>query len=112
MRKTKELDHHLKHIINQVPVKLEQFETSKEQQIGYYLGYWATDAPNNITEKQSEKIFKKMNKIMDNNPNVVYVQKRMKNIEIGTWSEYGEQAPQTITGYEYYAIKRQYGQKI
>ena len=47
-----------------------------------------------------------MVKIMNNNPNVVFVQKRMKPIEVGTWSEYGEQEASTILGYEYYAIKR------
>ena len=38
MRKTKELDHHLKHIINNVPINLEKFETSKEKKITYYTG--------------------------------------------------------------------------
>ena len=33
MRKTKELDHHLKHIINNVPIKLERFEDSKEKKL-------------------------------------------------------------------------------
>lgn len=106
MRKTKELDHHLKHIINNVPIKLERFEDSKEKKLCYYTGNWATDVAANFTEKQSEKIFKKMAKIMKNNPNVMFVQKRMRPIQIGTWSEYGEQEASTILGYEYYAIKR------
>ena len=100
MRKTKELDHHLKHIINQVPISLEKFENNKEKKITYYTGNWATDVMNNFTEKQSEKIFKKMNKIMNNNPNI------MKPIKVGSWSEYGEQEPYEITGFEYIAIKR------
>ena len=74
MRKTKELDHHLKHIINNVPIKLEQFETNSEKKMTYYTGNWSTDVANNFTEKQSEKIFKKMKKIMDNNPNIVFTQ--------------------------------------
>ena len=44
---------------------------------------------NNFTEKQSEKIFKTMSKYM-NNSNLQFFQKKNKNIEIGTWSEYGE----------------------
>jgi|TARA_B100000242_G_C42882212_1_gene409350 hypothetical protein len=106
MRKTKELDHHLKHIINQVPISLEKFENNKEKKITYYTGNWATDVMNNFTEKQSEKIFKKMNKIMNNNPNIMFLQKRMKPIKVGSWSEYGEQEPYEITGFEYIAIKR------
>ena len=106
MRKTKELDHHLKHIINQVPINLEKFENNKEKKITYYTGNWATDVAANFTEKQSEKIFKKMNKIMANNPNIVFTQRRMKPIQVGSWSEYGEQEPHTITGFEYIAMKR------
>ena len=106
MRKTKELDHHLKHIINNVPINLEKFIDSNKSKVTYYTGNWAKDVLDNFTEKQSEKIFKKMAKIMNNNPNVVFVQKRMKPIEVGTWSEYGEQEASTILGYEYYAIKR------
>tara|TARA_B100001057_G_scaffold148624_1_gene148560 strand:- start:1973 stop:2293 length:321 start_codon:yes stop_codon:yes gene_type:complete len=106
MRKTKELDHHLKHIINNVPISLEKFENNKEKKITYYTGNWATDVANNFTEKQSEKIFKKMSKIMDNNPNLMFVQKRMTNIKVGSWSEYGEQEPYDITGFEYIAIKK------
>ena len=106
MRKTKELDHHLKHIINNVPIKLEQFETNSEKKMTYYTGNWSTDVANNFTEKQSEKIFKKMKKIMDNNPNIVFTQKRMKPIEVGTWSEYGEQEAHSIPGFEYIVMKR------
>ena len=106
MRKTKELDHHLKHIINSVPINLEKLENNKEKKITYYTGNWATDVMNNFTEKQSEKIFKKMNKIMDNNPNIMFLQKRMKPISVGSWSEYGEQEPYDITGFEYIAIKK------
>ena len=47
-----------------------------------------------------------MNKIMANNPNIVFTQRRMKPIEVGSWSEYGEQEPHTITGFEYIAMKR------
>ena len=106
MRKTKELDHHLKHIINQVPISLEKFENNKEKKITYYTGNWATDVMNNFTEKQSEKIFKKIKKMMSSNPNIMFVQKRMTPIHVGSWSQYGEQEPHDITGFEYIAIKR------
>ena len=68
MRKTKELDHHLKHVINNVPIKLERFEDSKDKKLCYYTGNWATDVAANFTEKQSEKIFKKM----CHNPSIIF----------------------------------------
>ena len=105
MRKTKELDHHLKHIINNVPIKLEQFESSSEKKMTYYTGNWSTDVANNFTEKQSEKIFKTMSKYMNNN-SLQFFQKKNKNIEIGTWSEYGENAPESISSYDYIVIRR------
>ena len=105
MRKTKELDHHLKHVINNVPIKLERFEDSKDKKLCYYTGNWATDVLNNYTEKQSEKIFKKMSKYMTNK-DLMFVQRKNKNIEIGTWSEYGENPPETISSYDYIIIRR------
>ena len=105
MRKTKELDHHLKHIINNVPINLEKFETSKDKKITYYTGNWATDVAANFTEKQSEKIFKTMSKYMNNN-DLQFFQKKNKNIEIGTWSEYGENEPESISSYDYIVIRR------
>ena len=106
MRKTKELDHHLKHIINNVPINLEKFIDSNESKVTYYTGNWAKDVLDNFTEKQSEKIFKKINKMMSANPDIMFVQKRMKPIHVGSWSQYGEQEPHDITGFEYIAIKR------
>ena len=105
MRKTKELDHHLKHVINNVPIKLERFEDSKDKKLCYYTGNWATDVSNNFTEKQSEKIFKTMSKYMNNN-SLQFFQRKNKNIEIGTWSEYGENEPESISSYDYIIIKR------
>ena len=35
-----------------------------------------------------------------------FFQKRNANIEIGTWSEYGENEPQTITSFEYIVIRK------
>jgi|SRR5210317_72503 predicted transcriptional regulator len=106
MRKVKELDHHLKSIIDNVPTKIMDFRDKKlESKMTYYTGNWATDVMNNYTEKQSEKIFKKMSKIMDD-PNLAFFQKRNKDIKIGTWSEYGEQSPETITSFEYIVMRK------
>jgi len=104
-RKSKELDHYLKTVINGVPKKLDYFMNGNENKMIYYTGNWATDVMNNFTEKQSEKIFKTMTKYMDN-PNVQFFQKKNKNIEIGTWSEYGENEPESISSYDYIIIKR------
>ena len=105
MRKSKELDHHLKSIIDAVPAKLEKFANGMDKKMTYYTGNWQTDVLNNYTLKQSEKIFKKMSKFMDN-PNLQFFQKRNKPIEIGTWSEYGEQKPETIYSYEYIVVRK------
>ena len=104
-RKSKELDHYLKSVINSVPTKLESFMSSEDKKMTYYTGNWATDVLNNYTEKQSEKIFKKMSKFMDDS-NFSFVQKKNKDIEVGTWSEYGEQEAETISSYEYIIIRR------
>ena len=57
-RKSKELDHYLKTVINSVPKKLDNFIDSTDKKMTYYTGNWSTDVANNFTEKQSEKIFK------------------------------------------------------
>ncbi|QOI69120.1 hypothetical protein Mosig_00159 [Pelagibacter phage Mosig EXVC030M] len=105
VRKSKELDHYLKSVISGVPKKLDHFINSNETKMTYYTGNWATDVLNNFTEKQSEKIFKNMAKYMDKD-NVQFFQKKNKNIEIGTWSEYGENEPESITSYDYIIVKR------
>tara|TARA_Y100000004_G_scaffold146937_1_gene167954 strand:- start:395 stop:727 length:333 start_codon:yes stop_codon:yes gene_type:complete len=104
-RKSKELDHYLKSVISSVPKKLDDFVMSDDKSMTYYTGNWATDVLNNYTEKQSEKIFKTMSKHMDN-PNLQFFQRKNKNIEIGTWSEYGEQEPETIFSYDYIVVRR------
>ena len=63
-KKSKELDHYLKSVINSVPKKLDDFVSSNDTKMTYYTGNWATDVLNNYTEKQSEKIFKTMSKFM------------------------------------------------
>ena len=105
MRKSKELDHHLKSIIDAVPAKIEKFANGMDKKMTYYTGNWQTDVLNNYTLKQSEKIFKKMSKFMDDE-RLAFVQKRNKDITIGTWSEYGEQPGETISSFEYIVMRR------
>ena len=37
---------------------------------------------------------------------IIFFQKKNKDIEIGTWSEYGENEPESISSYDYIIIKR------
>lgn len=104
-RKSKELDHYLKSIISGVPKKIDHFTNGKDKQMTYYTGNWSTDVCNNFTEKQSEKIFKNMSKYM-NRGDLQFFQRRNKDINIGTWSEYGENEPETITSFEYIIIRK------
>tara|TARA_Y100000004_G_C8778830_1_gene354030 strand:- start:179 stop:511 length:333 start_codon:yes stop_codon:yes gene_type:complete len=104
-RKSKELDHYLKAVITKVPEQINRFIDGKKPKMTYYTGNWATDVANNFTEKQSEKIFKTMAKLMDN-PNIIFTQRKNKNIEIGTWSEYGENPPESISSYDYIVLRR------
>ena len=104
-KKSKELDHYLKSVISGVPKKLDNFIEGSEKSITYYTGNWATDVLNNFTEKQSEKIFKTMSKYMNNN-SLQFFQRKNKNIEIGTWSEYGENPPESISSYDYIVIRK------
>ena len=53
-------------------INFRKFIDSDKSKITYYTGNWATDVMNNFTEKQSEKIFKKMNKMMSSNPNIMF----------------------------------------
>ena len=104
-KKSKELDHYLKTIISSVPTKIDHFLNSNEKKMTYYTGNWSTDVCNNFTEKQSEKIFKNMSKYI-NRDDLQFFQKRNKDINIGTWSEYGENEPETITSFEYIIIRK------
>ena len=104
-KKSKELDHYLKSVISGVPKKLDSFIEGSDKSMTYYTGNWASDVADNFTEKQSEKIFKIMSKYM-NNDNLQFFQRKNKNIDIGTWSEYGENEPESITSYDYIVIRR------
>ena len=104
-RKTKELDHYLKAVINKIPDQIDRFIDGEQPQMTYYTGNWASDVADNFTEKQSEKIFKTMSKYMSNN-SLQFFQRKNKNIEIGTWSEYGENPPESISSYDYIVIRK------
>ena len=108
MRKVKELDPYIKARVGEAMLKLEGLikpsNRSGTSRL-YYTGNWAKDIYDNYTEKQAEKIFKKMSKYM-NNKDLMFCQRKNKNIEIGTWSEYGENPPETISSYDYIIIRR------
>ena len=61
-KKSKQLDHYLRNVIQKVPEQIEDFLQSEEPSMTYYTGSWASDVLNNFTEKQSEKIFNRMKK--------------------------------------------------
>jgi len=104
---SKQIDRWLKSEIEATPERLIKFRDSKmsEPKMTYYTGNWSKDVQDNLTERQSEKIFKTMSKYMNNN-DLQFFQKKNKNIEIGTWSEYGENEPESISSYDYIVIRR------
>ena len=105
-RKSKELDHYLKSVITGVPKKINDFidEAKVGQSMIYYTGNWATDVSANFTEKQSERIFRNMARIADSGY-LKFFQRKRRNIEIGTWSVYGENPPESISYYDYIVIR-------
>jgi len=103
---SKQIDRWLKSEIEKVPERIIKFrDNSKENKMTYYTGNWSKDVQDNMTEKQSERLFKKMNKIHDGK-NLMFFQKRMKDIKIGA-TDYDE--AETITGFQYIVIKTQAG---
>ena len=108
VRSGKELDPYLRARIGEARFNLEQLikpSNPRGTKRVYYLGNFRKDVLDNFTEKQSEKIFKTMSKYMNNN-DLQFFQKKNKNIEIGTWSEYGENEPESISSYDYIVIRR------
>jgi hypothetical protein len=94
-RKTKELDHHLKNIIGKVPDMLKNFIKSDDQQLLYYSGEWAKDVYDNFTDKQAEKIFKKIEKIQ---PDLMFFQKKLP--------EFSDEEGNVYGGYDYIVRKK------
>ena len=63
---SKEIDRWLKAKIEKVPEDIIKFRDKKlESKMVYYTGNWQIDIMANLTQRQSEKIFKKMQKIHD-----------------------------------------------
>ena len=85
---SKEIDHYLKSLIKDVPDKLDRFYNSNEKSMVYYVGNFAEDVLNNFTEKQSEKLFKKIRGYHDN---YVFLQRKLTN---------------DLDGYEYIVAKK------
>ena len=103
---SKQIDRWLKSEIEKVPERIIRFrDTSKEKKMTYYTGNWSKDVQDNMTERQSERLFKKMNKIHEGK-GLAFFQKRMKDIKIGA-NDYDE--AETITGFQYIVIKTQAG---
>ena len=99
---SKQIDRWLKSEIEAIPERLIKFrESGKENKMTYYTGNWSKDVQDNLTERQSEKLFKKMFKIQDT-PGLAFVQKKMSPIKVGA-NDYDE--AETITGFQYIAIK-------
>ena len=99
---SKEIDRWLKSEIEKVPEKLIKFRDTKlESKMVYYTGNWQIDVMANLTQRQSEKLFGKMQKITDAG-GLAFFQKRMKPIEIKA-SEFTE--AETIQGFEYIVMR-------
>ena len=99
---SKEIDRWLKAEIEKVPEKLVKFRDRKlESKMVYYTGNWQIDVMANLTQRQSEKLFGKMQKITDAG-GLAFFQKRMKDIKIGE-TEYDK--PEVITGFQYIVMR-------
>ena len=103
---SKQIDRWLKSEIEAIPERLIRFrETSKEKKMTYYTGNWSTDVQDNLTERQSEKLFKKMFKIQDA-PGLAFFQKKLSPIKVGA-NDYDE--AEIITGFQYIVMRTNVG---
>ena len=103
---SKQIDRWLKSEIEAIPERLIKFrETGKENKMTYYTGNWSKDVQDNLTERQSEKLFKKMKKIQDA-PGLAFFQKKMDPIKVGA-NDYDE--AEIITGFKYIVVKTSVG---
>ena len=99
---SKEIDRWLKAKIEKVPEDIIKFRDKKlESKMVYYTGNWHKDVVANLTQRQSEKLFGKMQKIRDDG-GLLFFQKRMKDIKIGA-TEYDD--AEVITGYQYIVMR-------
>ena len=103
---SKQIDRWLKSEIEKVPERIIRFrDNSKENKMTYYTGNWSKDVQDNLTERQSEKLFKKMFKIQDT-PGLAFFQKKMSPIKVGA-NDYDE--AETITGFQYIVMRTNVG---
>jgi len=103
---SKQIDRWLKSEIEATPERIVRFrDTSKENKMTYYTGNWSKDVQDNLTERQSEKIFKKMAKIQDA-PGLAFFQKKMDPIRVGA-NDYDD--AEVITGFKYIVMKTNVG---
>ena len=99
---SKEIDRWLKSEIEKVPEKLIKFRDNKlESKMVYYTGNWQIDVMANLTQRQSEKLFGKMQKIT-NAGGLAFFLKRMKDIKIGA-NDYDD--AEVITGFQYIVMR-------
>ena len=98
-KKSKQLDHYLRNVIQKVPEQIESFLEGQEPSMTYYTGSWATDVLNNFTEKQSEKIFARMKKFQNK---CCFIQKKLP-FKTEYEDDKGDVIP--IQGYEYQVRK-------
>ena len=103
---SKQIDRWLKSEIEAIPERLIKFrETGLKTKMTYYTGNWSKDVQDNLTERQSEKLFKKMFKIQDTH-GLAFFQKKMSPIKVGA-NDYDE--AETITGFQYIVMKTNIG---
>ena len=98
-------DPYLKPVIQKSLESIEDVinDNKPGEQTIYYSGNFQEDILNNFSQRQSEKIFKKMREFMDND-NLTFVQRKvhMKNVEELELDETKE----PISYYEYIVSKR------
>tara|TARA_Y100000004_G_C8760775_1_gene346448 strand:- start:288 stop:587 length:300 start_codon:yes stop_codon:yes gene_type:complete len=95
----KEIDRYLKSIIEKVPQELNDFIQSDKKKLLYYTGNWAADCQDNLTERQMNKVFKKIDKVRDD---LIFMQKRLSDTKVSD----GEGGHYVVTGFEYFAFKK------
>ena len=99
---SKEIDRYLKAQIENIPTVLKNFRDNKlESKMVYYTGNWSKDVQDNLTVRQAERLFKKMEKIR-NEGGLAFFQRKLKPINIGE-SEFGK--AETIYGYDYIVMR-------
>ena len=76
----KEIDRYLKSIIEKVTLQeLNDFIQSDKKKLLYYTGNWAVDCQDNLTERQMNKVFKKIDKVRDD---LIFMQKRLSDTKV------------------------------